>query len=157
MADHVSPSPMIEVFVRAVTEQLPAEQQQKLEPHRPAIARTTDRGDGRRARHCAHWAIGVAGEHDLPHPEWRRIKETHEVWKEAWLGSQFALMLKGAGRPAPVADVEIEWVEGAVDVARMVGENVGWEQAPWEDLLVQLIAMEGDGEEAEPDAGAPGT
>ncbi len=144
MSGRESPSPLITVFVRAVSEQFPPEQQQRLAVHRAAIDRTTDREDGRRALRCAHWAIEIAGDHELPHPEWRRIKEAHELWKETWLGAEFALMFEGGGRPAPLEDVGTEWVEGAIETARVVGENLGWDHVPWEELLVELVAMEPD-------------
>jgi hypothetical protein len=42
-------------------------------------------------------------------------------------------------------DVRIQWVDEAVEVARRIGEEEGWEHAPWEALLDELIAMEGTG------------
>jgi hypothetical protein len=36
-------------------------------------------------------------------------------------------------------DVRIEWVENAVAVAKRLGEEDGWENSPWEDLLNDLI------------------
>ena len=43
------------------------------------------------------------------------------------------------GKPEPLEDVRIEWVENAVAVAKRLGEEDGWENAPWEDLLNDLI------------------
>lgn len=136
-----SPSPIIGTFARAVRELLPLDQQSKLEPFKEAIEHTTSTQDGHRARHCAHWAIGLAEDKDLPHPRWREIKELHQVWKDAWLGTQFGLMGSGSGR-RPIEDTEIEWTENAVEVAKMIGEADGWERAPWVDLLKELIEME---------------
>jgi hypothetical protein len=145
MADHTSPSPIIEAFVRAVGDTLPAGQAAKLDAFAADIAETTDSEDGRRARHCAHWAIEIADQKELSHPEWGAIKELHEVWKDMWFGTEFGLMGKGAGRPEPIEDVRVEWVEDAVKVAKLVGESLGWEHAPWEELLTELLAMEPPG------------
>lgn len=142
MAQRTSPSPVIEVFVRAVRDRFPASEVAKVEAYEAKIAATTSAEDGRRARHCAHWAIELAGPKELGHPEWRRIKETHEVWKDMWFGVQYAAMGDDVGRPAPIGDVEVEWVEDAVRVAEVVGTSVGWDEAPWEQLLAELIAME---------------
>ena len=91
---------------------------------------------------AALWAIRTAGDRELSHPEWQRIKETHEVWKNAWFGVEFGRMTKTAGRRQPIEDVEIEWVEDAIRVANLVGSAIGWEHARWDQLLAELIAME---------------
>ena len=137
-----SPSPIVEAFVRSVNERLPAEQSEKLGSFQDDVARTIDAQDGHRARHCALWAIRTAGDRALSHPEWQRIKETHEVWKNAWFGVEFGRMTKTAGRRQPIEDVEIEWVEDAIRVANLVGSAIGWEHARWDQLLAELIAME---------------
>lgn len=142
MADLPSPSPIIEAFVTAVRETLPAQQVEGLDAYSADIAKTTGKEDGRRARHCARWAIDIADQKELSHPEWRKIQELHEVWKDLWFGTEFGLMGKGAGRPEPIEDVRVEWVEDAVHVAKLVGESLGWEHAPWETLLSELIQME---------------
>ena len=137
-----SPSAVIQVFVREIGEELPSAQSEKLEAHRSTIAKTTSHHDGRRARRCAEWAIDVAGDRDLRHPRWHEIKEAHAIWRDMFRGAEWAAMTAGVGRPAPLKDIEIEWVEDAVEVAKLVGEADGWEHAPWESLLVELIAME---------------
>jgi len=137
-----SPSPIVGVFVRAVQAKLPATQQEKLKAHRVTIKKTTSAEDGRRARHCARWAIQVAGDKEFPHPEWHKIKELHELWKDLVFGVKFADNLYRQEKAEPVKDVEIEWVEDAVNVAKIVGEQLGWEHALWKDLLLDLIKME---------------
>lgn len=143
MTSHESPSHVIEMFVREVRETLPETQSQKLAAHESAIAGTTSHHDGERAVHCARWAIAVAADRDLAHPEWSRIKELHSVWRDVTWGAGFAAMEHGGG--GPLRDIEVEWVEDAVQVAKFVGEAEGWDHAPWEDLLVELIAMEPSG------------
>jgi hypothetical protein len=133
---------VVEMFVREVRETFPDTQSAKLAAYESAIAKTTDRHDGRRARRCARWAITVAGERDLSHPEWHRIKELHAVWRDITWGAGYAAVTEDVGRPAPLQDIEIEWVEDAANVAKIVGGAVGWEHAPWENLLAELIAME---------------
>lgn len=142
MTKIISPSPILQAFVRAVDEKLPSTQVNKLDSYQAAIEKTTGAEDRRRARHCAHWAFEVAGDKDLGHPDWHKIKEAHELWKDMWFGVEFAEMRDGAGKPAPREDVEIEWVEDAVNVAKAVGQTLGWEHAPWEELLAELIDME---------------
>ena len=121
---------------------MPDDQLEKLEACEASIATTTDAEDRRRARRCALWAIHVASDKELSHPEWRRIKELHEVWKDLWFGIEYGLVQEGTGKREPLEDVEIEWVEDAIDVAHHVGSALGWEHAPWAQLLNELIAME---------------
>ena len=71
-----------------------------------------------------------------PTPEWHKIKEVHELWKDVVFGVKFADNLYRQEKAEPIKDVEIQWVEDAVNVAKIVGEQLGWEHAPWEDLLV---------------------
>lgn len=148
MSSSEQPSAVIDAFVRAVEEVLPEHESRRLAGHRAAIAGTTTRRDGERAVHCARWAITVAGERELPHPEWSRIKELHSVWRDITWGAGFAAM-EGRGHGGGVLrDIEVEWVEDAVHVAKLVGEAEGWDRAPWEELLVELIAMEPSSPEA---------
>lgn len=152
MAQHVSPSPALGTFTRAVHDQFPAEQRARLKLHDEAIKDTTDKHDGRRARHCAIWAIRLADDKDSSHPRWHEIKELHQIWKDLWFGAEFGThnpANRSLARGTPVKDVEIEWILDAVAVAKTVGETDGWDHTPWEDLLVSLIAMEdGDGQGA---------
>ena len=50
--------------------------------------------------------------------------------------------------PAVGQDVRNLWVEDAVDVARRIGEEEGWDHFPWEELLDELITMEGSAQGA---------
>lgn len=140
--DPSSPSRVIEIFVREVQETYPPTQSDKLKAHEAAIGRTTHHHDGHRARRCAEWAIALAGDRDLSHHDWQRIKELHAVWRDMTWGAGYALITEGVGPRTPLEDIEIEWVEDAVHVAKIVAEAEGWEHAPWEDLLVELINME---------------
>lgn len=135
-------SHVITILAREIRETFPETQSKRLAAHEDAIARTTRHHDGRRAWRCATWAIETAGERDLPHPEWRRIKELHAVWRDITWGVGWASETTGVGRPAPLRDVEVEWVEDAAQVARIVGEAVGWAHVPWEALVVELIEMD---------------
>lgn len=137
-----STSSLIQVFVREVEERLPSTQSEKLKAHRAAIEQTTSHHDGQRARRCAVWAIEVAGDRDLPHPRWHEIKEAHAIWRDMFWGTEYAAMTQDPGSVTPLKNIEIEWVEDAIEVAQLVGEAVGWEHAKWESLLIELIAME---------------
>lgn len=143
MPNRGSPSVVVETFVREMREALPEAQAQRLAGHEAEIAASTTRHDGERALHCARWAIAVAGDRDLPHPEWSRIKELHSVWRDVTWGVGFSAMEHDGG--GPLRDVEVEWVEDAVQVATIVAEAAGWDDVPWEDLLVDLLAMEPSG------------
>lgn len=145
MGSSEHPSAVIDAFARAIEEVLPEEESRRVAGHRAAIALTTTQRDGERAVHCARWAITVAGERELAHPEWNRIKELHSVWRDITWGAGFAAMERRGHSGGVLRDIEIEWVEDAVHVARLVGEAEGWDRAPWEELLVELIAMEPSG------------
>jgi hypothetical protein len=146
MSTRTSPSPIIGVFVGSVNEQFPEEQRAKLAAHEDAISKTTSKNDGHRARRCALWAIEMAKDKHQSHPLWREVKEAHQVWKDVWFGLEFGIAdvrSEVVGRPEPLEDVKIEWTEDAVGVARRLGDEDGWDHAPWEALLVELIGMEG--------------
>jgi hypothetical protein len=147
MAKSTSPSPIIEVFVREVHASFPDSEQTKLAAHEGAIAETTSDGDPHRARLCARWAIKMADDKNQKHPRWAQLKERHQMWKDEWFALDFGLAdgLPGSGthhlvgKPEPLEDVRIEWVENAVAVAKRLGEEDGWENSPWEGLLNDLI------------------
>ena len=50
--------------------------------------------------------------------------------------------------PAVGQDVRNLWVEDAVDVARRIGEEEGWDHSTWEALLDEWIAAEGSAQVA---------
>jgi len=43
------------------------------------------------------WAIRMADDKDRSHPRWKEIKETHEIWKDIWFGTEFGLFVGGKG------------------------------------------------------------
>ncbi len=142
MAKVEAPSPLLGTFVDAAQKYFPPEQFALVHTYAAAIAETTSARDPERARHCALWAIEKAADRERSHPRWREVQELHQIWKDAWLGTEFGLL----GPPhhlGPVEDVRIEWVEDAVDVAAKLGEEDGWDKSPWEPLLRELIEMEG--------------
>jgi len=150
MVNSISPSPIIEVFVREVHASFPEEQSAKIAPHDAAIATTTSDGDPHRARLCVKWAIAMAEDKNQRHPRWQQLKERHRIWKDEWSAFDFGLAdatpLSGThhvvGKASPIEDVRIEWVQDAVAVAKRLGEEDGWENSPWESLLTELIAYE---------------
>jgi hypothetical protein len=147
MAAPTSPSPMIELFVNEVHTSFPESEQKKIAAHEDAIAKTNSDGDPHRARLCARWAIKMAADKDSKHPRWERLKERHQIWKDEWFALEFAVgdavPISGSfgvvGKPEPLEDVRIQWVENAVAVAKRIGEDDGWDHSPWEALLTELI------------------
>jgi len=147
MVNSMSPSPIIGLFVNEVHKSFPESESQKVAAHEDAIANTTSEGDRHRARLCARWAIKMADDRSSQHPRWEQLKERHQMWKDEWFAFDFGLAdatpLSGThhvvGKPEPLEDVRIEWVENAVAVAKKLGEEDGWENSPWEDLLNDLI------------------
>lgn len=151
MAKSTSPSPIIEVFVREAHGSFPDGERDKLAAHEEEIAKTTSDGDPHRARLCAKWAIKMANDKNQKHPRWEQLKERHQMWKDEWFAIDFGLAdaIPGSGthhlvgKAEPMEDVRIEWVENAVAVAKRLGEEDGWENSPWEDLLNDLINIKG--------------
>jgi hypothetical protein len=136
-----APSPLLGTFVRSAQGLFPPDQQAVLDRYAEMIRKTTAEKDPERARHCALWAIEQAADRSRAHPRWREIKELHEIWKDAWFGTEFGLM-GSAGKHQPLEDVRIRWVQDAVEVAANLGEEDGWDKSPWESLLQELIHME---------------
>jgi hypothetical protein len=147
MAATTSPSPIIGVFVTEAHESFPESENNKIAAHEDAIAKTTSDGDHHRARLCARWAIKMAADKDSKHPHWDRLKERHQIWKDEWFAVEFgigdATLIGGSfgvvGKPEPLEDVRIQWVENAVAIATRLGEEDGWENSPWEALFIELI------------------
>ena len=134
---------MLRIFVRNAERAFPTSERVALRRRAAAIAGTTSEVDARRARRCAEWAMDHAAHTEPSHPGWARVHELHRQWSALWFG--FRMGTSGPRGPVPPVgeDVHILWVEEAVDVARRIGEEEGWEHAPWEALLDELIAMEG--------------
>jgi hypothetical protein len=147
MANIISPSPIIEVFVNEVHASFPEKESDKIASHEEAIARTTSEGDPHRARLCVKWAIKMADDKNQKHPRWEQLKERHQIWKDEWFAFDFGVAdaTPGSGthhlvgKSEPIEDVRIEWVQDAVAVAKKLGEEDGWEKSPWESLLMELI------------------
>ena len=125
----------------------PDDEKSKLAQHEEQIAQTTSDGDHHRARLCGRWAIRMANDKNQKHPRWEQLKERHQLWKDEWFAFDFGVAdaVPGSGthhlvgKAEPLEDVRIEWVENAVAVAKRIGEEDGWENAPWEKLLTDLI------------------
>ena len=150
MTDVTSPSPILKVFVSAVQATFPEAESSKLAAYEDAIANTTSEGDPHRARLCVRWAIKMADDKRHKHPRWEQLKERHQIWKDDWFAFDFgvadATPLSGTrhvvGKPEPIEDVRIQWVENAVAVAKRLGEEDGWENSPWEALLAEMISSQ---------------
>jgi hypothetical protein len=147
MADAISPSPIIKLFVNEVHATFPESESSKIAGHEDSIAKSTSDGDHHRARMCLRWAIKMADDKKQEHPRWQQLKERHQIWKDEAFALEFGVAdatygsgtHHEVGKAEPLEDVRIEWVENAVRVARVLGEEDGWENSPWEALLVALI------------------
>jgi|HubBroStandDraft_1064217.scaffolds.fasta_scaffold114374_2 hypothetical protein len=111
---------------------MPVADAAKLASYDDRIAQTTTLGDFHRCVHCASWAHRLGHQaHDLHQ---RRLLQTVASWTNCL----------GALRPdKKVSDVELAWVDEAVSTARSVGDSSGWAGVPWEQLLQDLIALDG--------------
>jgi len=139
MSKTLSPSPMLELFVRNVQEEFPKEEAAKVERFADVIAQSNSDADSKRARRCFHWAFAMADDKDQSHPRWKEIKELHQEWKDTWFGLEFGLTGNQGVKRNPDEDMHIQWVEDAVTVAKTLGEEDGWDKSPWEALLGELI------------------
>jgi hypothetical protein len=138
MTNQLSPSPIIECFLRNFKDFLPDDQKAALAKHDGDVAATTSEGDEARALHCAIWAIKAADDKSASHPRWKELKETHRIWKDTWFGAEYGLMTP---QSTIAEDVRIQWTESAAEVIRKLAEEDGWEKSRWEELLVELIGM----------------
>ena len=146
MSTILSPSPMLECFVRNVQGEFPAEEAAKADRFAEAISRSTSEADSERARRCFTWAYEMADSKGVTHPRWAKIKELHREWKDTWFGMHFGLVADQGAPRTPDEDMHIQWIEDAVQVAKALGEEDGWEQSPWEGLLGELIDIGNSGE-----------
>jgi hypothetical protein len=144
MSNALSPSPILELFVRNVREQFPAGEAGKVERFADAIAQSTSDADGQRARRCFHWAYEMADDKSQSHPRWREIKELHQEWKDTWFGLEFGLTGNQGVKRHPDENVHIQWVEDAIAVAKTLGEEDGWSESPWQELLQELVNMQAE-------------
>jgi hypothetical protein len=141
MSDEKSPSPIISYYVNELSRVLPDEEKGKLSAYAEQVTKTTHHGDFRRAWHCAHWAIEMAenpAHSHLGHLV-KDLKESYKLWQDTVFGADFGIMRKdGVG---PGQDVEIQWVDDAVAVAKAEAERSGWVSVPWEDLLKEMLSV----------------
>jgi len=89
---------------------------------------------------CAEWAVDLLSppEHaHLRHLVHRLEQVLHEAHNSDW-AVEFGLFVSHS----PALDEELIWVDDAVAAAKAVAEKSGWNSVPWEELLVDLIAME---------------
>jgi hypothetical protein len=141
MPDAPSPSPILTYFVREIGKALPDAEKGKLAPYAEQLARTTHHGDLRRAWHAADWAVQLAERPSSSHLGHlvKDLKETYTLWQDTVFGADFGFKIKdGVG---PGEDVEIQWVDDALAVARAEAERSGWSSVPWEDLLKEMLAV----------------
>jgi hypothetical protein len=141
MSATVSPSPIIECFLRELEPGLPADQRSKLSSHEEGISRTTSDVDHARAHRCALWAIEAADDKDASHPRWTQVKELHKLWKDTMFGAEFGLAMPSS---SVSEDVRTQWAENAADVVKKLADENGWENSHWEELLTDLIDLEPD-------------
>lgn len=134
-----SPSPIVSYLVRSLAKVLPEEERARLESFDAAVARTTADGDLRRAWRCAEWALQLAGHPEESAIEQRvhEIREAYRLLKDSMYGFAFGAAIRdGIG---PGKDVELQWVDRAVAVAKETGTSLGWDEVPWQALLEELV------------------
>jgi hypothetical protein len=144
----ISPSPIIEVYLNDARRDFPESERKKLTQYAEEIGRTTSEGDPHRARMCLKWALHQVEDANRSHPRWEQLKERFRIWREDWSAFDFGIAdaMPGSGthhrvgKAEPIEDVRIQWAQAAVDVARRIGEEEGWENSPWQGLLSDLIA-----------------
>jgi hypothetical protein len=141
MPDPTSPSPIVSYYVRELAKVLPEAEEGKLAAYAEQVAATTHHGDFRRAWHAANWAIQLAerpSDSHLGHLV-TDLKETYKLWQDTVFGADFGIARKdGVG---PGQDVEIQWVDDALAVAKADAERSGWAAVPWEDLLKEMLSV----------------
>jgi hypothetical protein len=148
-------SPIVKGLMNNLREILPEDQQQKLDGYTQQAEATTPKGDYHRARLCLRWAIETAERPEHSHLSGVaiRLKETHQAWKDIWLGAEFgtqvevgkgtaAQEVKGDQKVGPGEDIELLWVEEATDVAKTAAEKSGWDAVAWEELLQELLKID---------------
>lgn len=135
-----SPSEMLRYFDDALAKVLPQDEYQKLTAHDAEIAGTTDRGDFHRCFRCAEWATELAArpEHSHVRHLTRALEEVVREARDTGWAVEFGALTRGR----TMTDVELSWVDDAVEAARSAAAVSGWDSVPWEQLLVELIAVE---------------
>ena len=108
----------------------------KLDTYAPEVAKTTHHGEFKRAKQCAEWAVQMAersSDSRLSHFV-KHLEEIRRLEKDSVFGAEFDVTRMRQ-------DVEIQWADDAVAIARSEGERVGWDSVPWEDLLKEMLAV----------------
>ena len=139
MADKV-PSPALVHLDDALEQALPESELPKLNAHDGEVASTSSHHDLHRCFRCAEWAVALVSrpEHShLGHMTHKLKAVLHEAHDTDW-AVEFGMFVSHR----PVLDVELTWVDDAVAVAQSAAQKSGWDSVPWEDLFVELIAME---------------
>jgi len=133
-----NPSPVVQYLVELLDQALDEPDRQRLRAHADAVAHTTHHGDLHRAWRCAGWAVDLA-EHSGHSHLAQELKEVHQLWKDSWFGAEFGIAVRD--HVGPGRDVELQWVDDAVAIARGVAKESGWAAVPWEELLTGLLAV----------------
>ena len=143
VAKDSGPSEMLRYLDDKLEDILPDTEYQKLTSHDAEIAQTTSRGDFHRCFRCAEWALELSGKPEHSHVRHllRDIEAVvHELHDTGW-AVEFGIMTPGR----TVTDVELSWVDDALQAAKAVADQSGWDSVPWEQLLEELIAIEPSG------------
>lgn len=139
-----SPSSIISYFVRSLERVLPDEEAAELAAFDEEVAASDGRGDLKRAWRCAQWALELAGEPDESFIQQRvgELQEAYRLLKDSIFGFQNGLgVVDGVG---PGADVQVQWVDRSVAVAKEKAAVSGWQAVPWEGLLRELLSISPD-------------
>lgn len=140
-------SPILAYLEESLAEALPAEEQSKLAEFHDDIATATSAGDAKRARHCAHWALQNAGDpNDFGiHKGADELRAAYKLLKDSLFGVEFGLETDlgstGWDSTGVGYDVQIQWVNNSVDVAKALAEETGWQEVPWQSLIRELLAI----------------
>lgn len=132
MSDVKSPSPIISYFVREIGSSLPAAEKKKLATYAPSVAKTTHHGDLKRARQSAEWAVQMAERSSnsrLSHFV-KHLEEIRKLEKDSIFGAEFGAMRVGGTGVGPGEDIEIQWVDDAVAIAKTEAQRDGWDSVP---------------------------
>ena len=137
------PSEMLVYLDDALEKVLPEDEFHKLEAHDAEIARTTSHGDFHRCLRCAEWAVELTARPEHTHLRHlaRQLEAVLHEFHDADWAFEFGIFTPGRA----VTDVELAWVDDAVAVAGAAAGASGWAAVPWEQLLVELIALEPTG------------
>jgi hypothetical protein len=130
--ESVKPSKVLSYFRDHLAAVMPVAVAAKLATYDPRIAQTTTLGDFHRCTYCASWAHRLSRSSDDTHH--RHLLQNIASWTNCL----------GAMRPdKKVSQVELAWVDEAIGAARSLGNSSAWTNVPWEELLQDLIALDG--------------